>query len=149
PATRSIARTEMPVLARLPLALALLSLPAGGAIAQPAPQDELVARGAYLVRAGGFFSCHTNPGGQELAGGRPLATPVGTFYSPNITPHRDTGLGKWSDADFQRALRQGVRPDGSYYFPVFPYTSFTGITDDDALAIKAYLFSRPPVHQAD
>jgi mono/diheme cytochrome c family protein len=78
-----------------------------------------------------------------------LTTPFGTFYTPNITPDRDTGIGTWSDADFLRALREGVRPDGANYFPTFPYPSFTRITDDDALAIKAYLFSLPPAHQAD
>ena len=84
-----------------------------------------------------------------FAGGRALATPFGTFYSPNITPDADTGIGRWTDAQFLRALREGVRPDGANYFPVFPYPSFTNITDADALAIKAYLFSLPPVHQAN
>jgi mono/diheme cytochrome c family protein len=118
-----------------------------GAAAQAA--DDLAARGEYLVHAGGCISCHTVPGGTPFAGGRALATPFGTFYSPNITPDPETGIGKWSDADFQRALRGGVRPDGANYFPVFPYTSFTNITDTDALAIKAYLFSLPPVRQAN
>jgi mono/diheme cytochrome c family protein len=125
-------------------ALALTLLTA----ASLAPADEDASRrGEYLVRAGGCFSCHTAAGGQPLAGGRALATPFGTFYSPNITPDPDTGIGRWTDAQFLRALREGVRPDGSNYFPVFPYPSFTGITDSDALAIKAYLFSRPPVRQ--
>jgi len=84
---------------------------------------------------------------EKLAGGRPLTTPFGTFYSPNITPDPDTGIGRWADAQFLRALRDGVRPDGANYFPVFPYPSFTGITDSNALAMKAYLFSLPPVHQ--
>jgi mono/diheme cytochrome c family protein len=106
-----------------------------------------VTRGEYLVRAGGCFSCHTAARGPKLAGGRALATPFGTFYSPNITPDPETGIGRWTDAQFLRALREGVRPDGANYFPVFPYPSFTGITDSDALAIKAYLFSLPPVRQ--
>jgi mono/diheme cytochrome c family protein len=125
-------------------ALALTLLTA----ANPAAADEDASgRGEYLVRAGGCFSCHTAAGGQPLAGGRALATPFGTFYSPNITPDPDTGIGRWTDAQFLRALREGVRPDGTNYFPVFPYPSFTGITDGDALAIKAYLFSVPPVRQ--
>jgi mono/diheme cytochrome c family protein len=107
--------------------------------------ENIVAKGEYLTRAGGCFSCHTAPGGQPLAGGRALATPFGTFYSPNITPDAETGIGRWTDAQFLRALHNGVRPDGSDYFPVFPYPSFTGITRVDALAIKAYLFSRPAV----
>jgi mono/diheme cytochrome c family protein len=112
-----------------------------------AADDDAVTHGEYLVRAGGCFSCHTAAGGQKLAGGRALATPFGTFYSPNITPDPQTGIGRWTDAQFVRALREGLRPDGANYFPVFPYPSFTGITDGDALAIKAYLFSRPPVRQ--
>lgn len=131
---------------RLPPALALLlCLHAGGDTARAS--GDAISRGAYLVRAGGCVSCHTAPGGAPFAGGRALATPFGTFYSPNITPDPETGIGRWSSADFMRALRQGVRPDGGNYFPVFPYPSFTGIADDDALAIKAYLFSLAPVHQ--
>jgi mono/diheme cytochrome c family protein len=132
----------MPALWQQPIgaALALTLLTA----ASPAATDEAASgRGEYLVRAGGCFSCHTAGGGQPLAGGRALATPFGTFYSPNITPDPDTGIGRWTDAQFLRALREGVRPDGANYFPVFPYPSFTGITDGDALAIKAYLFSVP------
>ena len=126
---------------------AALALVAACAAAQA--DDDPVARGAYLVHAGGCISCHTPPGGTPFAGGRALATPFGTFYSPNITPDSQTGIGRWSDADFQRALRRGIRPDGKKYFPVFPYPSFTGISDADALAIKAYLFSLPPTHQPD
>jgi mono/diheme cytochrome c family protein len=114
-----------------------------------ASAQDAVTRGEYLVHAGGCKSCHTTPGGMPFAGGRALATPFGTFYSPNITPDPETGIGRWSDAEFLRALRQGVRPDGAYYFPVFPYTSFTNISDADALAIKAYLFSLAPVRQAN
>jgi mono/diheme cytochrome c family protein len=116
-----------------------------GALA--ATDGDAVARGQYLVRAGGCVSCHTASGDQPFAGGRALATPFGTFYSPNITPDPETGIGRWTDAQFLRALREGVRPDGANYFPVFPYPSFTGITDSDTLAIKAYLFSLSPVHR--
>jgi mono/diheme cytochrome c family protein len=94
-------------------------------------------------------SCHTAPGGTPFAGGRALATPFGTFYSPNITPDVDTGIGRWTDAQFLQALRQGRRPDGASYYPVFPYPSFTNISEADALAIKAYLFSLPPVGHAN
>ncbi len=129
------------------ISLAGLALLFGAtASVEAAPQSDAVMRGEYLVRAGGCFSCHSAPGGEPLAGGRPLATPFGTFYSPNITPDRETGIGSWSDADFVRALRKGVSPRGANYFPVFPYPSFTGISVEDAAAIRAYLFSRPPVH---
>ena len=117
-------------------------------IGQAVAQDA-VQRGEYLVHAGGCVSCHTVPGGTPFAGGRALATPFGTFYSPNITPDVETGIGRWTDAQFLQALRQGRRPDGASYFPVFPYPSFTNISDADALAIKAYLFSLPPVRQAN
>jgi mono/diheme cytochrome c family protein len=136
----------MPRLRRRPIVAALaLMLLAPAALA--GAEQEMTTRGEYLVRAGGCFSCHTAIGGQKLAGGRALATPFGTFYSPNITPDPETGIGRWTDAQFLRALREGVRPDGANYFPVFPYPSFTGITDSDALAIKAYLFSLPAVRQ--
>jgi mono/diheme cytochrome c family protein len=112
---------------------------------------DAVPRGAYLANAAGCEDCHTDRehGGQPYAGGRALATPFGTFYSPNITLDPQTGIGRWSDKEFLRALRDGVRPDGANYFPVFPYPSFTKITDADAQAIKAYLFSLPAVRQAN
>jgi mono/diheme cytochrome c family protein len=136
----------MPAFQRQPIAAAFALILLTRAI--PAAGDEdAVTRGEYLVGAGGCFSCHTVAGGHKLAGGRALATPFGTFYSPNITPDPETGIGRWTNAQFLRALREGVRPDGANYFPVFPYPSFTGITDRDALAIKAYLFSLPAVRQ--
>lgn len=116
-----------------------------------AAQETAAERGKYLTYAGGCITCHTETEneGPLLAGGGPLTTPFGTFYAPNITPHREHGIGAWSDRDFIRALREGVRPDGAHYFPSFPYTSFTGITDDDLLDIKAYLFSLDPVDRAN
>ncbi len=103
-------------------------------------------RGAYLARAAGCISCHTDKKGkgEAYAGGRALKTPFGTYYSPNITPDKAAGIGSWSDADFLRAVKQGVRPDGSRYFPVFPYTSYTLMRDRDVLDIKAYLETLPP-----
>jgi len=110
-----------------------------------------VTGGAYLANAAGCETCHTDKehGGRRYAGGRALTTPFGIYYSPNITPDPETGIGRWTDAQFLTALHEGVAPDGANYFPVFPYPSFTGITDDDALAIKAYLFSLPPVRQTN
>jgi mono/diheme cytochrome c family protein len=136
----------MPGYWRLLVAAALAITPLMPAALATAEEDA-VARGEYLVRAGGCVSCHTSAGDRPLAGGRALATPFGTFYSPNITPDAETGIGRWTDAQFLQALREGVRPDGTNYFPVFPYPSFTGISDSDALAIKAYLFSLPPVRR--
>src|ERR1700747_659720 len=136
----------MPAFQRQPIAAAFALMLLTRALPAVADEDA-VTHGEYLARAGGCFSCHTAAGDRRLAGGRALATPFGTFYSPNITPDPETGIGRWTDAQFLRALREGVRPDGSNYFPVFPYTSFTGIVDSDALAIKAYLFSLPAVRQ--
>lgn len=116
--------------------------------AAPTLADE-VARGAYLANAADCAACHTDigHGGGAYAGGRALETPFGTFYSPNITPDPETGIGRWTDAQFLRAMRHGDRPDGANYFPAFPYTSFTGIVDDDIRAIKAYLLSLRAVRQ--
>jgi len=116
-----------------------------------AADPDVIARGAYLADAADCGACHTDKEhhGQPYAGGRALATPFGTFYSPNITSDPETGIGRWSDAEFLRALREGVRPDGASYFPVFPYPSFTGITDEDARAIKAYLSSVPAIGQVN
>ena len=120
------------------------------AAAFSASAQDPAERGAYLVRAGGCIACHTaKEGGEPFAGGLGLETPFGTFYSPNITPDADTGIGNWSDEDFVRALHEGVAPDGARYFPVFPYTSYTRMTREDALAIKAYLFSLDPVSKTN
>jgi mono/diheme cytochrome c family protein len=116
-------------------------MPAPG---QSAPDPGLVERGRYLATAANCVGCHTEPGGTGYAGGRALKTPFGTFYGPNITPHPQAGIGAWSDEDFLRALKRGVSPEGHAYYPAFPYTSFAGISDQDALAIKAFLFSLPP-----
>ncbi|MGI9341237.1 MAG: c-type cytochrome [Gammaproteobacteria bacterium] len=106
-------------------------------------------RGEYLLHASGCVTCHTadDDGAAPLAGGHALETPFGVFYTPNITPDPDTGIGRWSDDDFVNALWHGVAPDGSDYFPAFPYTAYTGMSRDDALAIKAYLLSLEPVRQ--
>jgi len=109
---------------------------------------SLVSRGQYLTEAADCVVCHTAPGGQPFAGGLAFKTPFGTLYSPNITADQATGIGAWSDDDFIRAVHKGVAKDGSNLYPAFPYESYTLMTDDDARAIKAYLFSLPPVHAA-
>ncbi len=126
---------------------------AGGLMSASAFADSTenspVERGAYLIRAAGCIACHTDEknDGVPLAGGRALATPFGTFHSPNITPDTETGIGDWTDDQFITALREGKSPDGHLYYPVFPYPSYTGIRDEDMLAIKAYLFAQEPVRQ--
>ena len=118
------------------------------AAAQPV-DPEALRRGEYLFNIGGCAGCHTDVKnkGPLLGGGRALKTPFGTFYGPNITADPQYGIGRWSDADFIRAMREGIRADGAYLFPVFPYTSFTRITDADLRDLKAYIFSLPPVVQ--
>ena len=107
--------------------------------------------GQYVAKAGGCAGCHTDTksGSVPFAGGRALTTPFGKFYGPNLTPHQETGLGAWSEADFQRALRRGERRDGAHYFPAFPYPSFSGMSDADVRDLWAYLRSLPPTNQAN
>jgi mono/diheme cytochrome c family protein len=111
-------------------------------------QASLVERGAYLARAADCMVCHTTQGGKEYAGGLGFKLPFGTLYSTNITPDKETGIGNYSDQDFLNALHRGTRRDGARLYPAMPYTSYTYITDADALAIKAYLFSLAPVRAA-
>src|SRR5215467_10379219 len=108
-----------------------------------------VRRGEYLARAADCMVCHTAPNGAEYAGGLGFPTPFGMLYSTNITPDKETGIGNYTDQDFLNAVQRGVRRDGSRLYPAMPFPSYTLMTDADVLAIKAYLFSRPPVHAGD
>jgi len=107
--------------------------------------------GEYIVRLGGCLGCHTEDkkSAVPFAGGRALKTPFGTFFGPNITPHPQAGIGRWTEADFIRAMRHGKRPDGANYFPAFPYPSFTKITDNDLRDLWAYLRTLPPTGRAN
>jgi len=138
------ARGAAPLAAAAALVVALTS-------ASRAQDESAVKRGAYLFAAADCVSCHTDVKnkGARLAGGRALKTPFGTFYSPNITPDPKTGIGTWSEADFHRALREGKRRDGAYLYPVFPYTSFTGMTNQDIADLYAYLRTQKPAVQPD
>jgi mono/diheme cytochrome c family protein len=107
---------------------------------------DLITRGRYLTQAADCQVCHTRSGGQPFAGGRAFKTPFGVLYSPNITADRDTGIGAWSDADFLRAVHEGIGRGGERLYPAFPYESYTLMSDDDTRAIKAYLFSLPVAH---
>ncbi len=120
------------------------------AFAIPAPAAETPHdRGEYLFRTAGCGGCHTDEKnkGPVLAGGPAIETPRGTFYGSNITPDPAHGLGRWREADFIRAMREGVRPDGAHYYPSFPYASYTHLTDDDLRALWTYLRRQPPVAQ--
>jgi len=124
--------------------LVLCSAIARAAIAAE-PSPELIAYGKTLVEAGDCAGCHTVDPAKPFAGGKRIDTPFGAIYAPNLTPDRDTGIGAWNDADFTRALRYGTAPDGSLYYPAFPYPYFTRMTKDDTLAIRAYLGTLAPV----
>ena len=115
------------------------------------PTDPLVKQGEYVYRAAGCYGCHTDEkhAGKPLAGGHALTTPFGTFYSPNITPDAETGIGRWSEQDFLRALREGLSPSGDHYYPSFFYPAYTRLTDEDLRALWAYLKVQPPVKQAN
>jgi mono/diheme cytochrome c family protein len=106
---------------------------------------DQVKRGEYLARAADCMPCHTAPGRAAFAGGLAIPLPFGTLYSVNITPDKDTGIGNYSDEDFLNAVRRGIRRDGARLYPAMPYTSYSYMTDADALAIKSYLFSLPAV----
>ena len=110
---------------------------------------DVVKRGEYLARAADCEACHTAPGGASYAGGLAIELPFGTLYSTNITPDKETGIGNYTDQDFLNAVHRGVRKDGTRLYPAMPYPSYSYMTDDDALAIKAYLFSLPPVRAAN
>jgi mono/diheme cytochrome c family protein len=117
----------------------------------PVAADEAIRQGEYLFHAAGCANCHTDEKNKvaPLAGGRALKTPFGTFYSPNITPDPETGIGRWCEADFVRALREGIDNEGNHLYPAFPYTSYTQFTDTDLRALKTYLFSQKPVRQVN
>jgi mono/diheme cytochrome c family protein len=130
-------------------AFAVTWRPAIAAIEPPAPQSfdtTLVKRGRDLAALGNCNDCHTLRGGKAFAGGLPVPTPFGTIYSSNITPDADTGIGRWSEAAFRRAMRSGVNRDGQHLYPTFPYDHFTNVTDEDDQALYAYLMTRPAVH---
>jgi mono/diheme cytochrome c family protein len=114
-----------------------------GALADAA----LTERGRYLAIAGNCIACHTARGGADYAGGRAVDTPFGTLYATNLTPDDETGIGRWTAAEFRRALRHGRSRDGRLLYPAFPYPSYTLVTTADADALYAYFRSLPPVRQ--
>ena len=119
--------------------------------ALPAHAQGDAQRGGYLAKAAGCVGCHTETKQDAVpyAGGRALKTPFGTFYGPNLTPDQNAGLGRWSEADFIKAMRHGERPDGANYFPAFPYPSFTQMSDTDMRDLWAYLRTLPASTRAN
>ena len=130
-------------------AFAVVWRPVLAAIDPPQPSSfdsALVRRGRDLAAIGNCNNCHTVRGGKDFAGGLPVPTPFGTIYSSNITPDAKTGIGRWSEAAFRRAMQSGVDRDGQHLYPTFPYDHFTHVSDDDDRALYAYLMTRQPVH---
>src|ERR1700676_537098 len=137
------------VVAGAVVAFAIAWRPAIAAIEPPPPQASdapLVKRGRELAAAGNCSTCHTVRGGKDFAGGLPVPTPFGTIYSSNITPDAETGIGRWPEAAFRRAMREGVDRDGRHLYPTFPYDHFTNVSDEDDSALYAFLMTRQPVH---
>ena len=118
--------------------------PAGEPAARTFPA-AMIERGANLAAVGNCVTCHTAHGGKPFAGGYPLKTPFGTVHGTNITPDAETGIGAWTLADFRRALREGLDPEGHHYYPAFPYAYFTHLTDEDIEALYAFVMTREPV----
>jgi mono/diheme cytochrome c family protein len=114
-----------------------------------AAAPDRIKQGEYLTRAADCVACHTAKGGEPFAGGSPFKTPMGTLYSTNITPDRETGIGEWTDEQFAQALQEGKGRHGENLYPAMPYTSYTLITNEDVQLIKDYLFSLPPVRRQD
>lgn len=115
--------------------------------AAASPTTQVIDRGEYLARAGDCVACHTQPDGKQFAGGRPMPTPFGALYVPNITPDEETGIGAWTPEDFYRMMHTGVSRDGTLLYPAMPFASYTKVTREDSDAIYDYLMSVPPVRQ--
>jgi mono/diheme cytochrome c family protein len=108
---------------------------------------EIIERGEYLARAGDCVACHTEINGPAFAGGRPMATPFGNLYVPNITPDDETGIGLWTEDEFYRMMHSGVSRDGTLLYPAMPFANYTNVTREDSDAIYAYLMSVTPVRR--
>lgn len=106
---------------------------------------DVINRGEYLARVGDCVACHTEVNGAQFAGGRPMPTPFGNLYAPNITPDDETGIGSWTADDFYRMMHTGVSKDGTLLYPAMPFANYTRVTRADSDAIYAYLMSVPPV----
>jgi mono/diheme cytochrome c family protein len=126
--------------------VALLAVEAAVATDPDGQAFGQIERGRYLTITADCMPCHTVPDvGKSFAGGRPVETPFGNIVTPNITPDRETGIGAWSDDDFDNAVRRGIRPNGQRLYPAMPFTSFTKMSRSDVLAIRAYLRTIAPV----
>ncbi|MEO7054590.1 MAG: cytochrome c [Rhizomicrobium sp.] len=128
-------------------AVTLAALLLAGGSASVRAQDA-IADGRYQAVLGDCAGCHTAPGGKPLAGGTILKTPFGKIAAPNITPDRDTGLGRWTEAEFRRAMREGISPGGKRLYPAMPYPAYARMSDADIAALWTYMKSVAPVRHA-
>ena len=128
----------------------ILSEPSSAVVAVPERKADVV-NGETLFHAGSCGACHRAPDDAPKtdpalpSGGAPFKTPVGTFYPQNLTPDPETGIGRWSGADFVNAMTRGISPRGSHYFPAFPYTSYRFMKTEDLIDLRGYLMSLPSV----
>ena len=125
------------------------ALPESSIARAPDATTQVINRGEYLARAGDCVACHTTANGKAFAGGRPMPTPFGALFVPNITPDDETGIGKWNADEFYRMMHTGVSRDGTLLYPAMPFASYTKVTRIDSDAIYAYLMSVTPVKQAN
>jgi fructose 5-dehydrogenase cytochrome subunit len=126
-------------LSALSLGIAISILTGTGHAAEQAAQgDAAIERGKYLAIAADCGACHSAPNGKPFAGGLPIGTPLGTIYSTNITPSANFGIGRYTEEEFSRALRRGIRSDGAHLYPAMPYTSYARFTDEDTHALYLY-----------
>ena len=142
---------DIPRKTQLRAALAAVILASLGFLAPVAAEAPAAVRGGYLAGAAGCEQCHTDArnGGRPYAGGRALETPYGTVFTPNITPDRETGIGRWQMADFEQALRWGIAPDGSHYLPAFPFPFYNRLTHEDLDDLKTFLDGLSAVSQVN
>ena len=117
---------------------ALTCLSPLSARADEQPSADLLARGEYIATAGDCVACHTAPGGKPFAGGLRITTPMGDVITTNITPDPEHGIGKYTEEDFEKSLRHGIRRDGNRLYPAMPYVSYSGMTDGDVKALYAW-----------
>ncbi|HEY8265922.1 MAG TPA: cytochrome c, partial [Steroidobacteraceae bacterium] len=125
--------------------IALAAFACGASADEP---SAAVERGRYVATAANCVSCHTRDHGAAYAGGRSIATPLGTIHSTNITPDLKTGIGSWTEEDLKRALREGIAADGRHLFPAFPYPFYTRLSDGDIADLYAFLRTLKPVSYA-
>jgi mono/diheme cytochrome c family protein len=141
--------TGVTIVSRLVISV-LIWLCAAGSSRAADPVSPALGPGEYLARAADCVACHSIPGGKAFAGGLKMGTPLGAIYSTNITADSETGIGSYTLADFERAVRQGTTKDGRHLYPAMPYPSYSKLSDADVATLYRFFMRQvPPVHQAN